>query len=101
MLVLEQSGDSLSGTWTAVEGPYAGVERIVYGTFDGERFVARTEPFRVTGQRNGEAFEFDMSFSWEGRIEGDSIVGTMRRQRSGMEQSVDVWWSAHRGRFER
>jgi hypothetical protein len=83
-LKLKQDGEKLTGTITGRQGAETAIEN---GKVAGD-----TVSFKVTREFNGNK----IVFSYEGKLDGDTIKGKTRFERDGQAESRD--WEAKRAK---
>lgn len=98
-LTITQKGDSVFGSWQALNTPIPSAARTIAGLFkDGKlTFEASPTEARVSNSMTGESV-IKMRSYFEATIAGDSIVGTMRsRSEDRSIESPPMPWTAKRG----
>ena len=79
ILVLQQTGDSVTGTWTPTDAPagHPAVARQVWGTVSGKIVRFTTGPSEATVMMNGDSRTVQVTSNYLGTVDGDAIAGSV------------------------
>lgn len=85
-IVLQQKGDSVTGTWQLLDPPAGATvtPRQLRGTISGNK-VALTTEFDATVNINGEQSTRKISVVYDFTVDGDKLVGTMTNRSGDMD----------------